>query len=218
MPVTKVFLLGNFTMLSSWVALIIAFVIAYSAVRIRYGKKQGAYLLDLYFYIVIIWKLSVIITDFSSVIRSPLSIFYFHGGTVGFYLGLAFVMGKIVVDWKKERPTIADPIALLTAAIVSQVVYQVMMVVLNEGELVAQVVTVSAFMSFAILFWFSIRKADSWPLQLTFIFMAVHVFVSAFQPKGFSETPFITTLLIGLFFTAVLMMKNSESQRTEEQL
>ena len=94
MAVTKMFIIGSLTVPSTWIALITAFVVAYSAVRIRIGKYTADILLDAVFYFIIVWKLSVIFTNFNTVIKSPLSIIYFDGGILGFYLGLAGCWGS----------------------------------------------------------------------------------------------------------------------------
>ena len=44
-------LLVNLSVSSSWIALIVAFVVAYSAVRVRYGKKHAEILSDAFFYL-----------------------------------------------------------------------------------------------------------------------------------------------------------------------
>ena len=196
MLVTHYFTIGNLSVPSSWIALIVAFVVAYSAVRVRYGKKYAETLSDAFFYVVIVWKLSVVVTDFSSVIRSPLSLIYFDGGVVGFYLGLAFMAGKVLLDSKKGRLMAGGIQALFTGAVVVQAVFQVMMVLLNEGQLVVQVVTVVAFILFALFYWI---KSDGTFLFIG-LFMAVHVFVAVWQPAGLLGTPFVTTLLLGCFF------------------
>jgi len=185
----------------------VAFVVAYSAVRFRYGKKQAEIIGDAFFYLVIVWKLSIVLTDFDSVLRSPLAIVYFNGGSVGFYLGLLFIAGKTLWDMKKERLGAIGFRALFTGAIIVQVVYQVMMVLLNEGEMMAQVVTVVVFGLFTVFFWMNSGKVGNWPVQLVLVFMAVHVFVAAVQPNEFIQTPLISTVVMGLFFVIVFMRK-----------
>lgn len=207
MPVTSFFTIGSLSVPSSWIALMVAFVVAYSAVRIRFGKKQAEIIGDAFFSLVIVWKLSIVLTDFNSVLRSPLAIVYFHGGAVGFYLGLLFIAGKTLWDMKKGRLDANGFRALFTGAVLVQVVYQVMMVLLNEGEMIAQVVTVVVFGLFAVFFWINSGKADNWPVQLALVFMAVHVFVAAVQPDEFMRTPLITTVVMGLFFVIVFMRK-----------
>jgi len=208
MPVTSFFTIGSLSVPSSWIALMAAFIVAYSAVRLRYGKKHAEIIGDAFFYLVIIWKLSVVLTDFDSVLRSPLAIVYFHGGVVGFYLGLLFIAGKSLWDMKKARLGAEEFRALFTGAVLVQVGYQVMMVLLNEGELIAQVVTVVVFGLFTVFFWMNSGKAGNWPVQLVLVFMSVHVFVAAVQPDEFIQTPLISTVVMGLFFVIVFMRKS----------
>ena len=207
MPVTKFFIIGSLSVPASWIALIVAFAIAYSAVRFRFGKKHAELIGDAFFYLVVVWKLSIIITDFGSILRSPLAVIYFHGGAVGFYLGLLFIGGKVLWDLKKGRLGAEGFLALFTGAVLVQAVFQVMMVLLNEGEIIAQVMTVVVFTVFAVFFWMNVRKAVNWPLQLAWVFMAVHIFVAAIQPEGFIQTPLISTLFIGLFFSVMYARK-----------
>ncbi len=207
MPVTSFFIIGNLSVPSSWIALIIAFVVAYSVVRFRYGKKNAELIGDMFFYLVIVWKLSVVLTDFDSVLRSPLAIFYFHGGLFGYYLGLLFIAGKILWEVKKGRLDVIGFRALFTGTVLVQVVYQVMMVLLNEGEVIEQVVTIGIFGLFAVFFWMNSGKFDNWLTQFALVFMAVHVFVAAVQPDEFIQTPLLSTVLIGLFFVIVFTRK-----------
>ena len=102
MAVTKLFIIGNTTVPSSWVALVLAFALTYLVIRLRYGKRISGVLVDSMFYFVLVWKLSVILTDFKNVIKSPLSIIYFNGGRIGLYLGLLAGMVTIVIELKKN--------------------------------------------------------------------------------------------------------------------
>ncbi|KAA0966758.1 hypothetical protein FQ087_11190 [Sporosarcina sp. ANT_H38] len=215
MPVTTYFTIGNLSVPSSWIALIIAFVVAYSAVRFRYGKKNAELIGDAFFYLVIVWKLSLILTDFGSILRSPLAIIYFHGGAIGFFLGLLVVVGKVLWEMRKGRLKADGFRALFTGAVLVQVVYQMLMVLLNEGEIIAQVVTVILFASFAVFFWMNSEKDGDWPIQLALVFMAVHVFVSTVQPAGFIQTPLLATILMGLFFVIVFMQKQDWRNQLE---
>ena len=92
-----------------------------------------------------------------------------------------------------------------------QAVYQVMMVFLNEGEFIAQLVTVSLFTLFALFVWINIEKSKTWPFQLVLMFIAVHLFVAAFQDEGLTGTPVVATMGIGLFF-AVSLFEKRESE------
>lgn len=145
MSVTDYFQIGNLSVPSSWIAFIVAAIFAYGAVRARFGKRHAEVMADTFFIVVIVWKLSVLLTDFGSVLRSPLAVIYFDGGAVGFYLGLLVAAGKIVVDRRKGR-LVADSVqSLFTGTVIAQVAFQIMMVVLNDGEWLAQGVTLLFF-------------------------------------------------------------------------
>lgn len=218
MPLTTYFTLGSLSMPSSWIALITAFVFAYTAIRFRYGKAHAAFVGDAFFYLVIVWKLSLFITDFNSILRSPLAIFYFHGGIVGYYLGLLFILGKVLWDLKKGRIDGEGIRALFTGAVLVQGVFQVLMVFLNEGELFAQVMTVTIFGLFTLFFWITSKKVENWSFQLVLLFMAVHVFVAATQPTGLFETPLVSTLLISVFFAVLFWKEGRVKGKLEDQL
>lgn len=218
MPLTNLYSIGTLMMPSTWIALIIAFVVAYGAVRIRFGKQLAAVLADAIFYFIIVWKLSVILTDFNSVINSPLSLVYFHGGLVGFYLGLFAAGVRIVIEIKKHTLTAIEIAALFTGAVLIQAIFQVMMVFLNEGGLVAQIATVTIFTLFALFVWLMIGKSTVWPLQLVLLFIAIHLFTAAFQEEGLTGTPVIATVCMGLFFGTLLFKKRETEFESEGQL
>ncbi|MCZ2259023.1 hypothetical protein [Sporosarcina sp. G11-34] len=204
MPVTKTFIIGTFSVPSIWIALITAFVIAYSAVRARFGKQIADLFGDAIFYLLIVWKLSVILTDFSTVIKSPLSIIYFDGGLVGFYFGLVAAIGRIFIEMKRKKFTITNIAALFTGVVIVQAVYQIMMVFLNEGGFVNQLVTVAMFTTFLLFLWVNIEKSVVWPFQLVLMFVSIHLFVAAFQVGGLTGAPFTVTVGLGIYFACIL--------------
>ncbi|MDN4606837.1 hypothetical protein [Sporosarcina highlanderae] len=216
MPVTKLFLIGNLTVPSNWIAIIIAFIIAYSVIRLRLGKKQATLFSDAIFYVIIIWKLSVILTDFSIVIRAPISIVYFNGGIFGFCLGLVFVAGRIWFEWIKGRVDVKSLVALFTGAVTMQAVFQVMMVLLNRGSLVAGIGTAVIFIVVAIFVWMSFDETGNHMMMTALLFMAAHVFVATIQPKGLLNPPLLITTSIGLFFIAIFKLTSGQTERGSE--
>lgn len=208
MGVTNFFLIGNTTVPSSWLALLGSFVVAYIGLRLRFGKEISGVLGDAIFYFILVWKLSVIVTDFGNVIKAPLSIIYFNGGIIGFYLGLLAVGVTLLVESKKKNLHKFDRVALFIGFIIVQSTYQVMMVFLNEGPAVAQIATVLIFPVFTLLIWISIEKWRTFPIQLTVLFPVVHIFAASLQPAGVLGVPVITTVLVSLFFALYLMREN----------
>lgn len=205
MTVTKLFLVGNFTAPSTWIALIIAFILSYIAIRLKFGKQSANRFGDAIFYLLIIWKLSVIITDFKIVMSAPFALLYFNGGIVGFILGLAFILFRTWVDWRKERIDKEMLIALFIGAVSVQAVFQVMMVLLNEGSMLARVGTAIIFLGLLFFIWKNIDISEGHIVQLSLLFMAAHVFVAVIQPKGLLNPPLLVTVLIGLFFAMLFV-------------
>ena len=209
MTVTKLFYIVNLTVPSSWIALIIAFILSYIAIRLKFGKQTANRFGDAIFYLIIIWKLSVIITDFKIVIHAPLSIVYFNGGIVGFILGLAFVAFRTWLDWKKGKINKDVLVALFIGAVSVQAVFQLMMVLLNEGSMLARVGTAVVFLGYLFFIWKNVEVSGSHIVHLSLLLMAAHVFVAAIQPKGLMNPPLLVTCLLGLFFILIFVDKRT---------
>lgn len=203
MTVTKWFSIGNLTAPSTWIALIIAFVLSYIAVRLKFGKQSANRFGDAIFYLIIIWKFSVIITDFKIVIKAPFALLYFNGGIFGFILGLAFVAFRTWLDWRKKRIDKDMLVSLFIGAVSVQAVFQVMMVLLNEGSLFARVGTAAIFLGILFFIWKNVELSGSHIVQLSLLFMSAHVFVAAIQPKSLMNPQLLVTVLICLYFTAL---------------
>ncbi|PID05045.1 MULTISPECIES: hypothetical protein [unclassified Sporosarcina] len=202
MPVTQYYPIGSITMPSSWIAFIAGFLVTYLFIRLYFGKVHGARVGDLFFNVVIIWKLSVIVTDFSMVIKNPLSILYFHGGTVGWILGLVVAGLWMLRQVYKEKWKRIDKWTLLLALICWQAIYQIAMAFLNEGNLVVKSTTILLFVAVFVLSWWSEQKKINTVSELAFVLVAVHFLVSAIQ-GNLLNTAFITTIFIGLFMWGV---------------
>ncbi|WP_438316212.1 hypothetical protein [Sporosarcina sp. FA9] len=209
---TTMYMIGSISVPSSWIALAVAFVIAFGVVRIRSGKLPADVFSDALFYFIIVWKLSVILTNFETVIKSPLSIIYFNGGIVGFYLGLAVAGVRIVFEIRKNY-SVERLVALFVGAVTVQVVYQILMVAMNPDDWIVNLVTIGLFLGFGVLVWINVHKSRSWAIQLTVLWIAVHVFVAAFQEDGITATPVIATACIGVFFAICLNFKRESEEK-----
>lgn len=208
MNITNFFIIGNTTVPSTWIALAVAFVVAYFAIRLRFGKQISGVMADSIFYFIIVWKFSVILTDFQNVIKAPLSIIYFNGGRIGFYLGLLAIIITILVELKRKTLNKFDLTTLFIGTITIQAVYQIMMALFYDGSLVAKIITVLIFSTFTLLVWGLMKKFEKTPIQLAMLFAAVHIFAASFQPVGIFAIPVFTTLLMSLFFVIINLKEN----------
>ena len=131
--------------------------------------------------------------------------YYFNGGTIGFYLALLAVGITLLIESKKKKLHRIDRLALFISFVVIQSTYQIMMALLNDVPIVAKVATILIFVSFIIVMWLSIKKWSMHPLQLIVLFPVVHIFVASLQPLGILSGSVLTTILVSLFFYLYLL-------------
>lgn len=213
MLVKNYYLIGNLTVPSSWIALLIAFVIAYGVIRFQFNKQISEKLSDYIFIFILVWKLSVVLTNFETVIRSPLTIIYFHGGRMGILLALFVVGIKGLIDLKKKKLQYAELRILFVGSVMIQAVYQLMMVLLNGRTTAIQIILTALLLAFA-LYVLRLGKRGDFPLsQFALLFLVLHVFIGSLQLAGIFGMAVVATMIISLFF--ILLNKVSEDRRRE---
>lgn len=198
MFVTKYFLIGKVSIASSWVALIFSFILAYSVVRWKYGKSSADLLSDAIFYFIIVWKLSVVLTDFKTVIQFPLSIIYFHGGTTGVLLGIIAAAVKVFWEIKRKQLTNPQMMGLLLGTVWILSMYQVFIVLVNEGPVLIRFMTGIVFSVFGLVILLFIKQFEKLPYQLMMLMVVLHLFMSALQPAGLIQTPMFVAISLGI--------------------
>lgn len=217
MSVTKFYLIGGVTVPTSWVAFIIGVVVAYFMIRIRFGKQRAEQFSDTAILIVLVWKLSVILTDFSTIIRHPLSLLYFHGGTIGFYVGVIVAFGYILFQWKRKQRTFLDATAYFYGFLVAQSIYQLLMALLNDGYLLVRMVSILVSVAMLFLAWWKLRS-DQYILviQMLLIFGCIHIFLAAVQSiEQANNVSFMTTIFFALSMS-VIIWNERKKQSLEE--
>ncbi|AOV08481.1 hypothetical protein BI350_13685 [Sporosarcina ureilytica] len=171
-------------------------------------------LADAIFYFVIVWKLSVVVTDWKTVIQFPLSILYFNGGKIGVYLGLIAASITVIVEMKKGQFMRETLMGLLIGSMLIQSGYQVFMAILNDGTIFKQILTISIIGGFVLFITFFIEQFKDLPYQIILLFISVHLFVGVLQPGGLLQTSVIATVYIGVFMSVLLKfyLKNEEGE------
>lgn len=61
--------------------------IVWLILRVQFSEKWAGVYGDAVFTFIVVWKFSIIVTDFKAVIAQPFSLLYFNGGTMGVLLG-----------------------------------------------------------------------------------------------------------------------------------
>ncbi|WP_017381549.1 hypothetical protein [Paenisporosarcina sp. TG-14] len=203
MPVTEWYIIKSLTVPSSWIAVILAILITGIVLWRIFGKVTEQWFSDTAILFLLAWKLSVIITDFDMIIDFPLSILYFNGGTTGLFIGLIVALARLLWLLRRQGWPERELVSMLIALVMVQSLYQFIMVLLNETALWQKVITVVLFAGFTTLTWLKASISSVWRIQLTLLFLGVHIFVSLIQPLGMFQTPLFVT---GLFVISVVMV------------
>jgi hypothetical protein len=156
--------IGSFTFPASWGAIIASFILTYLFLYF-WNRKASDWYSSGVFYFLIIWKLSVIVVDFQTVIEHPITLLYFHGGRVGYWLGILTALLYIFV--KK-----ADGTTHLVIAWMSTIIVYEFVVHLLESDILAGFIQ---FVINGVLFLFLLRKVkgsncDTCAIQLVIVF------------------------------------------------
>lgn len=218
MLVNKYYLIGKITVPSSWIALIVAFIVAYSLVRILFKAKSANKWADQFFTILVIWKLSVVVTHASLIIKTPMAIVYFNGGLVGFCLGIAYLFIRGWMDQRRGSLMKERWDSLLYGAVFTLSTYQVGMAVLNDGPIYVRVATVILFTVLLLLAIWRFTKKKEIGNQEPVLLAAVHLFAASFQPAGVWNGALLVTLLIVGFWMLINSRMEHGKTNTEEMI
>lgn len=211
MSVTDWFVIRTLTIPSSWIAVLAALLLTGVVLWKRFGKETEDMYSDAAILFLLVWKLSIILTDFSMVWKSPISILYFNGGSTGIYLGLIAGIARIIYVLYKKNFAEKKLAAMVLGMIMVQALYQFSMVLLNDGAFWQKAFTIIAF---SLLLYFAYVKSfwsHVWRVQLTVLLLVGHFVVAFSQPEGVLQTPFIVTILMAT--ASYVVLKRFEGDR-----
>lgn len=217
MPVTEWFIIKSLTVPSSWIAVLFALIVAGIIVWRKFGKDTEDWYSDAAIVFLLVWKFSVILTDFSSVVEYPLSVLYFNGGVTGIYMGLVVALSRLLWRLRKQEWLEQELTALILAFVMVQSLYQFLMVVLNEAEVFQKIITIVMFSGMLILTWLKAPLSTVWRTQLAILFLCTHVFVATIQPEGLIQTPLFVTTLFVICSLGAGYAKNLQEKQTGER-
>ncbi|WP_175990264.1 hypothetical protein [Bacillus sp. Marseille-Q1617] len=195
--------IGAFTFPGSWAATVSAFVITFLFLFF-WNKKASDWYSNAVFYFILTWKLSVIVVDFGTVIKHPLTILYFHGGTAGYWMGITAVL--IYTFIKKENPR-----HVIAAWVMTVLVYEGVFDIL-QGTFIfggAQLILNSVLL---LVLLKKLGRADQrvWGMQILIIFTLIQLLMNSFG--GFEiGTPTLTYIVLAI----VLLYLQKRDEQTE---
>ena len=198
---TEWFSIRALTLPATAIALLFAFFIVWFILRMQFSKQWAGLYGDAIFTFIIVWKFSLIVTDFRSVIEQPIALIYFNGGTIGVYLGVIAVLVQFV--WKKQKIQLDEEgvTAGIWAILLTQSIYQWLVVILNDNPVKSEVVTL---MVLSILTIFILWKKTAIK-NVLLIYTVVLMIVAVFQPQGLWQTAVGVSML--LFVLGYIMIR-----------
>lgn len=216
MPVTEWFIIKSLTIPSSWVAVLLALFVTGIVLRLKYGKTTEDWFSDSAILFVLVWKFSVLLTDFNMIVDYPLAVLYFNGGETGLFLGVIAALGRLLWQLRKNGWNQREFIAIVTAFVLLQSIYQFLMVSMNDAELWQKVLTVVIFLGMLFLTWRNASRSDVWRFQLLILLLFTHILVALMQPEGVLQTPLMITglfVICGLTVYALLNKQQLEENK-----
>lgn len=208
MGITEWYTIKALSLPSSWIAFLSSMLIVGLILWRLYRKDVASIYVDAVFTLILIWKFSVIVTDFSIVIKYPLTILYFNGGMIGFVIGMLFMLATL---WKKLRSSgllEEDLHALFLSSILCQSFYQIMMAILNDAFWWQKGLTIISFSCWIMIAFWKRNEGIIWHRQLLVLFFFSHMLLASLQPLGVWQLSVLITLLFTIFGIFVQPRRN----------
>ncbi|MGE7132542.1 hypothetical protein [Lysinibacillus xylanilyticus] len=168
------------TLPATAVALLVAFFIVWLVLRVQFPKKWAGVYGDAVFTFIVVWKFSLIVTDFKAVIAQPFALLYFNGGTIGVFLGVMAV--SLQLWWKRQKIQFdASGIAAYSWAIIlTQSIYQWLVVLLNDNHTTGEVITLLVLSTLTVFILWRITTIN----RALILYTIGLIIVTLFQPHG----------------------------------
>lgn len=189
---TEWYSIRTLTLPATAVALLITFFIVWLILRLQFSTKWSELYSDAIFTFIIVWKLSLLVTDFKTAVSNPITLLYFNGGTIGVYLGVIVASLQI---WRKRNSLQLEEenmTACSWAIILTQSIYQMLVVLLNDNNTSSEVITlvVLSVVTLVILWKLAAMK------QALFLYTVSYLIVTILQPLGIWQTAVAISVIL----------------------
>lgn len=168
------------------------FFIVWLILRLQFSKKWSELYSDAIFTFIIVWKLSLLVTDFKTVVSNPITMLYFNGGTTGVYLG---VIAASLQLWRKRQSLQLeeqDMIACSWAIILTQSIYQMLAVLLNDNNTSSEVITLAVLSVVTLVILWKLMAVK----QALLLYTISYLIVAFLQPFGIWQTAVAVSLIL----------------------
>lgn len=180
------------TLPATAIALLVTFFIVWLILRLQFSEKWSDVYSDAVFTFIIVWKLSLLVTDFKAVVSYPISLLYFNGGTIGVYVGVIVASLQI---WRKRHKLGFDERDIIPcnwAIILTQSIYQMLVVLLNDNTTSSEVITLVVLSLLTLLILWKLAAIK----QALLLYTVGYILVAFFQPLSVWQTAVGVSLVL----------------------
>jgi hypothetical protein len=185
----------SMTVPSTWLAFVFASILTALILYVKFGKAISNQFSDMIFLFIVVWKLSIVLTDFSTIIQYPLMILYFSGARTGVYIGVAWIILYLFYLIKKQKPFPLNNTLIFTF-ITFYSSFAFLVVILNNSSLLQIGFTLTLFFFIALLMY-KYKESIRLAILFLFLFCVLHLVL---------QKPLISTSMITatIFCVAIL--------------
>lgn len=152
--------------------------------RLQFSKKWSELYSDAIFTFIIVWKLSLLVTDFKTVVNNPITLLYFNGGTMGVLLGVIVASLQILRKRQSIQLEEQEMIAGSWAIILTQSIYQMLAVLLNDNNTSSEVITLAVLSVVTLVILWRLVAVK----QALILYTISYLIVAILQPLGIGQT------------------------------
>lgn len=189
---TEWYSIRTLTLPATAVALLITFFIVWLILRLQFSKKWSELYSDAIFTFIIVWKLSLLVTDFKTVVNNPITLLYFNGGTMGVLLGVIVVSLQI---WRKRQSLQLEEQEMIAgswAIILTQSIYQMLAVLFNDNNISSEVITLAVLSVVTLVILWRLVAVK----QALILYTISYLIVAIFQPLGIGQTAVAVSVIL----------------------
>lgn len=172
--------------------------------RWSFGKAVAHLFSDYLFTFILVWKFSVVLTDFNVIWKSPWTILYFNGGTVGGLCALFAVAIHVLIHIRQQKLHTHQLYALSIGTMQLQSIIQIVFVIVYDETGLTRIVTVIGFscILFMTVRWKEPRQLTT--LEVNVLYFMAFLFLSAWQQGRIWQLSvlyalIVSGILIGLY-------------------
>ena len=189
---TEWYSIRTLTLPATAVALLITFFIVWLILRLQFSKKWSELYSDAIFTFIIVWKLSLLVTDFKTVVNNPITLLYFNGGTMGVLLGAIVASLQI---WRKRQSLQLEEQEMIAgswAIILTQSIYQMLAVLFNDNNISSEVITLAVLSVVTLVILWRLVAVK----QALILYTISYLIVAIFQTLGIGQTAVAVSVIL----------------------